>query len=468
MSLHLSILLWLSAGSALTLVAIGFGWLPVGARERFFGLIALSSVMLALVDTQLPDLWHPLPATVTPTDETRAAPISDHVPAGATQGRSPSLVLGLWLTGAAAWTLLFGWGHVRARRLVGGSLPVRSRLLQASLLRAAKHSRLHGRIRLQESPRLQSAVVHGIMRPLIVLPADADSWSRNRRMAVLLHECAHVRRRDPLRRAAWDVVTAALWFHPLIWMIRRASDLEREILADRHVVNGGRDPLAHADDLLALARQRRSSRGLIAFLTGPLTNRVEALVSPDRVASGFPRGSRGSRVALLLTALAVLSAGRPETGLPARSLAAPDSVSEIARPGLRMHRPHAPPAVSPATAGVHAHTKSDLLTVPLETPSTHVEPSRALVSDARLPARGDDFPEEAVAHSAAPAPRLEPSRDDAARKPRWPRGGLSIVVIIDPTGALQGRSRPSVLADVRIGVGLDEPAPRRGQPTRGG
>ena len=38
----------------------------------------------------------------------------------------------------------------------------------------------------------------GLARPTIVLPAECDAWTPDRRRAVLLHELAHVRRRDLL------------------------------------------------------------------------------------------------------------------------------------------------------------------------------------------------------------------------------------------------------------------------------
>ena len=48
--------------------------------------------------------------------------------------------------------------------------------------------------------------VIGILRPSVVLPLDAASWTAERLRVVLLHECAHVRRRDAMLQVVANVV----------------------------------------------------------------------------------------------------------------------------------------------------------------------------------------------------------------------------------------------------------------------
>jgi Zn-dependent protease with chaperone function len=65
--------------------------------------------------------------------------------------------------------------------------------------------------------------------------------------AVLLHEREHLRRRDPLWRAAWRAASELLWHVPLIeWWSRRRLELS-ELAADRAAMRRlGPGPLARA------------------------------------------------------------------------------------------------------------------------------------------------------------------------------------------------------------------------------
>jgi len=60
----------------------------------------------------------------------------------------------------------------------------------------------------------------GVMHPLILLPAKAREWDDQRLRAVLLHESAHVRRRDCMAKYIAQGSRALLWWNPLAWSSR--------------------------------------------------------------------------------------------------------------------------------------------------------------------------------------------------------------------------------------------------------
>jgi TonB family protein len=72
----------------------------------------------------------------------------------------------------------------------------------------------------------------GIVRPVILLPAEARGWSEEKMRVVLAHELAHVRRGD----AAWHVLAwigaSVYWWNPLAWAAWRGVRKESECAAD--------------------------------------------------------------------------------------------------------------------------------------------------------------------------------------------------------------------------------------------
>jgi len=73
---------------------------------------------------------------------------------------------------------------------------------------------------LKEVEGLTVPAVYGIRRPTICLPAGTlDELSRTDLRLVLLHELAHVKRRDGLVLSLCLLVRALHWFNPMAWLV---------------------------------------------------------------------------------------------------------------------------------------------------------------------------------------------------------------------------------------------------------
>jgi beta-lactamase regulating signal transducer with metallopeptidase domain len=135
-------------------------------------------------------------------------------------------------------------------------------------------------------------ITWGIFRPVILLPRTATFWPRERLHAVLLHELAHIRRRDSLVQALSLAVCALYWPNPLVWMGARALRREAEIAADDSVIMAGVKPSSYAGELLRLAEEFRNTRPALATLSlymadrSALEARVESVLEPTSLRSG--------------------------------------------------------------------------------------------------------------------------------------------------------------------------------------
>lgn len=120
----------------------------------------------------------------------------------------------------------------------------------------AAHDRLALKrdVRLLLSPRVAVPVLWGMFRPVLLLPADAESWPAERLRVVLLHELAHLARWDGVSLILTRIALSLFWFHPLAWSLERAGRSECERACDDLVLASGTKPSEYADHLLAIAR----------------------------------------------------------------------------------------------------------------------------------------------------------------------------------------------------------------------
>ena len=104
-------------------------------------------------------------------------------------------------------------------------------------------------------PELRQPVTFGLVRPVVLLPADFATRSDDIQRAVLSHELFHVKRRDWGWLVLEEVVCALLWFNPAIWWLVSRVQLAREVVVDELAV-------------LATGRRRTYVEALMSFAEG--------------------------------------------------------------------------------------------------------------------------------------------------------------------------------------------------------
>src|SRR5437016_11394277 len=174
-----------------------------------------------------------------------------------------TLIFPVWLSGVAAVLILLAVGLARIAWLDRITTPVRDErwLLPVEELSLELGLARHVRLRQASGPAMP--MTWGIRRPTILIPADADEWSAERRRDVLLHELAHVKRHDFLTQLVARVGCAVYWFHPLVWLAATRLREERERACDDHVLNAGASPSVYATHLLEIARDLRAARATV-------------------------------------------------------------------------------------------------------------------------------------------------------------------------------------------------------------
>ena len=264
---------------------------------------------------------------------------------------SALVMLTAWIAWAGVSTIRFAsaMAALRRARARTGTFPSQVE----AVLPHWNRVRLQGRrATLVVSDSVTTAAALGCGTPMIaVAPSLVKTLDAAELDRVLIHEWAHVQRRDDLVHILQILVRLAAGWHPAVWWIDRRLHIEREMACDEMTVAITGSPKSYAASLLKLAGLRGSGRTMLAapavFKAPGLRARVTKIVSPHRWIT--PVWSR-SLASAIVVALCIMSAGvgrltlveASTLALPFESLAKP-----ILHPRLDLT---VPPVAAPTTS----------------------------------------------------------------------------------------------------------------------
>jgi beta-lactamase regulating signal transducer with metallopeptidase domain len=220
------------------------------------------------------------------------------VPPGSNLSPSPArprawlnpLLWGIWLLGV---------GLIGTRRMIG-RVQLRGILRRAVSLSGSNVSELvrdlpgGSRVEIRISTELVSPAVTGIRRPVLLLPPACLAWSPSELRAALVHELAHVTRKDCLSNLLGDITSLFYWCNPLVWYAVARLRTESERACDDQVLDDGGQAESYASFLLEIARAGQTAAPVPAGATSmarpsQLETRLLAVLNPREARKPLPR-----------------------------------------------------------------------------------------------------------------------------------------------------------------------------------
>src|SRR6266550_3201454 len=258
-----------------------------------------------------------------------------------------AFVFPVWLGGVTAVFILLAVGLARIAWLGRTTAAPRDAAWRILVEDLALELGLARHVRLLQANGPAMPMTWGIRRPTILLPAEADDWSAERRRDVLLHELAHVKRHDFLIQLIARIACAVYWFHPMVWLAATRLREERERACDDHVLRAGATPSAYASHLLEIARGLRAARATSLASVAMARPAQLATRLIDVLDTRRCRDTLSARAALpaWLAAIAVvvpLAAAAPRVAEPAGRSSAIDTITRLPSP-MPMSRRASPP-----------------------------------------------------------------------------------------------------------------------------
>lgn len=216
----------------------------------------------------------------------------------------PTLIVAIYAGGVLLLLIRLVLARLLLSRFARAARPVTDPTWQEMLSESARRMYCRVPVLLLQSATDTMPMTFGssLRKATIVIPPAADEWTDDRRRAVLMHELAHVTRRDCLTQTMAAIACAFYWPHPGIWWATRRLRVEGELACDDLVLAAGAEARDYAGHLLEIARSFRVAPAIaLGMARAPqLEGRLIAILDAARNRSTL------RRAAALLVAAAAL------------------------------------------------------------------------------------------------------------------------------------------------------------------
>ncbi len=223
----------------------------------------------------------------------------------AVQARIADALVAAWLCGAVGSLAFFTLGRVLASRATRALPPCSDGLWIAAFDEAKRSLGYRGRATLR-SDRARQPYVSGLVGPVIAVPPPSTAWNRDRMRIAMLHEVAHLSRRDQAAAFVAGFVSCFAWCVPFVLPLLRFMRLDREAACDAMAVRAGSDPLGFASLILELSafpliRPLPSALGVVrkTDIERRITMLLRNKEGRSRPGASFAIGSAAAAIALL-------------------------------------------------------------------------------------------------------------------------------------------------------------------------
>ncbi|MFN8256545.1 MAG: M56 family metallopeptidase [Bacteroidales bacterium] len=158
----------------------------------------------------------------------------------------------------------------------------------------ADRMKINKTIGLLESALVQTPVVIGFLKPVILMPVGmVTGLSQQEVEAVIMHELAHIKRNDYLVHIFISLIEMLFFYHPAIWWLSNVVRTERENACDDLAVAKNTDRITLAKALARLELMRNSSEQYALAFTGKngsILKRIKRMKTAGKTKFTFTEG----------------------------------------------------------------------------------------------------------------------------------------------------------------------------------
>jgi beta-lactamase regulating signal transducer with metallopeptidase domain len=225
------------------------------------------------------------------------------------------LIVWTWMLGCLLFLLKLLGGLIYVKRLVNSSAPLENISVIERFNSLVKKLRFRKGISLLESARVQTPMMLGHIKPVILFPIGLINKLEIEEVeAILAHEISHVYRNDYLINIIQSLVEVLFYYHPAVWWISANIKSERENCCDDLALQICGNKIKYASALIKLKEIEISS---IPSLAIPFSSNNENLFNRIKRIFDQPQNKSNLRekmvmISFLLVSLVLFSFGKKD------------------------------------------------------------------------------------------------------------------------------------------------------------
>ncbi len=220
------------------------------------------------------------------------------------------IIVLLWFAGILFLTIRFTYGMSQISAIRRSGTTITDKWMIGNVEKYIRKLKLNS-VSVLVSAKISVPIAIGVLKPAILFPLGMlNSFPGDQTEAILLHELAHIKRKDYLVNLIQSVMEIIFFFNPAVWFISGSIRKERENCCDDIVVDITGDKLSYVKALSELERNSFSNYSLILAAVNnknQLIKRIERIVFTNRI-GGNPM-FKSIIIMILFAGLAVASVG---------------------------------------------------------------------------------------------------------------------------------------------------------------
>ncbi len=202
-----------------------------------------------------------------------------------------SLIINAWFFGLVLLVFRLTFLYMILPSRMNDGLVPNSKL--TSILNRYWNINFQGEVRIYESKKVSTPITYGWLKPIILFPIGwVNHLSVEEVSMILKHELAHIARNDYLKNIVINSITVFFYYHPVIWILRRHIDQERESACDQMALGKEGDVFLYSKTLLKVGELSLLNQPkLVMSMTenkNSLKTRIERLFDKKREYKYYP------------------------------------------------------------------------------------------------------------------------------------------------------------------------------------